>query len=186
MKNNKLSVSTIIIALAILILLSVLFALCGCQKQINTEDYIRLHIRADSDSNEAQSVKLAVRDEIVGYLSLKSNSVNSRDEMLRFLNAEIPAIEERANIVLKEAGFEYTCKASLKREVFPTKSYGDLTLPEGDYLALILELGSGEGQNWWCVAYPPLCFVATEDTDGDKVEYRSIIAEFFNKLSEKK
>lgn len=175
--------------IAVLFLLAVacvfVFFLVGCKQKFNTEDYIRLHIRADSNEQEAQNVKLKVRDEIVGYLSAKSNEINSREEMLDFLVEQIPEIERRANSILASNGFDYGCKAKIVREDFPKKQYGDLTFPEGNYLALILELGKAEGQNWWCVAYPPLCFVASEETEGDKVEYRSIIADFFNKLSEK-
>ncbi len=168
----------------IISLLSILL-LTACSS-FDTEDYIRIHIRADSDSQEDQTVKLAVRDEIVGYLSVKSNGVNSREEMLTLLENELPNLEMRANNVLHENGFDYKCKASIRRENFPEKSYGDLILPEGNYLSLILELGSGQGQNWWCVAYPTLCFIAAEDTDVETVEYRSIIAEFFNKITENK
>ncbi len=163
-----------------------IIALLTACSTFDTEDYIRIHIRADSDSNADQSVKLAVRDEIVGYLSIKSNGVHSREEMLTLLEKELPNLELRANKVLSENGFDYRCKANIRREDFPERSYGELTLPEGNYLSLILELGSGQGQNWWCVAYPTLCFIASEDTDGDTVEYRSIIADFFNKLTENK
>lgn len=176
----------IIVLLIVLIAVVTAIVLVGCNQKFDTENYIRLHIRADSNDTEAQKVKLAVRDEIVGYLSAKSNDVSSRDEMLAFLQSELPNIEKRADTVLRQNGFDYSCNATIRREDFPEKTYGDLTLPEGNYLALILELGSGNGQNWWCVAYPPLCFVASEDAEGDTVEYRSIIADFFNKLTEKK
>lgn len=179
MNRKKLITFFIIISLLSILLLT------ACSS-FDTEDYIRIHIRADSDREEDQNVKLAVRDEIVGYLSVKSNGVGSREEMLALLENELPNLELHANKVLKEYGFDYKCTASIRREDFPEKSYGELTLPEGNYLSLILELGSGQGQNWWCVAYPTLCFIATEDTDGDTVEYRSIIAEFFNKITENK
>lgn len=169
----------------IVLSLSVVTIMTACSS-FDTEDYIRIHIRADSDSQEDQNVKLAVRDEIVGYLSVKSNGVTSRKEMLTLLENELPNLELHANKVLKEYGFDYKCTATIRREDFPEKSYGELTLPEGNYLSLILELGSGQGQNWWCVAYPTLCFIAAENTDGDTVEYRSIIAEFFNKITENK
>lgn len=180
MKNRKILIITILS----IILLTVLM-LVGCEKQINTEDYIRIHIRADSNEEEAQSVKLLVRDEIVGYLSGKADGVQSREQMLEIIKSELDIIKIKADSVLRQNGFDYTCRVSIRREDFPTKTYGDLTLPEGNYLALIVELGSGEGNNWWCVAYPPLCFVASEDIEGDKVEYRSKIAEFFKNLGRK-
>lgn len=162
------------------------FLLVGCEKQINTEDYIRIHIRADSNDESAQNVKLLVRDELVGYLSGKANGVQTRDQMLLIIQNELENLKARADAVLKENGFDYKARVSVRREDFPEKSYGNLTLPKGNYLALIVELGSGSGNNWWCVAYPPLCFIASEDVDGDKVEYRSKIAEFFKNLGSKK
>ncbi len=181
MKNKKL-----LIALSFLFIVCLTLLTVGCVKQVNTEDYIRLHIRADSNDAFAQAVKLKVRDEIVGFLSVKANTITSKEQMLDYLYNQIPEIEARADKVLAENGLSYHCKAQIRREDFPEKTYGDLTLPEGNYLALILELGSGKGQNWWCVAYPPLCFIASEDTEGDTVEYRSIIADFFRNLTEKK
>ncbi|MBO7390523.1 MAG: stage II sporulation protein R, partial [Clostridia bacterium] len=78
-------------------------------------------------------------------------------------------------------GYDYGCRVRLGRESFPTRTYGDLTLKEGVYDAVIVELGSGEGKNWWCVAYPPLCFIAAEETGKEEVEYRSWIADLFRK-----
>ncbi len=168
-----------------IILLAVLL-LTGCEKEINKEDYIRIHIRADSNEEEAQSVKLLVRDEIVGYLSGKADGINSKEEMLKIIESELETIKVKADAVLRQNGFDYTCRVNIRREDFPTKTYGDLTLPSGNYLSLIIELGSGLGNNWWCVAYPPLCFIASEDVEGDKVEYRSKIAEFFKNLGRNK
>ena len=93
-------------------------------------------------------------------------------------------IEEVANEVLKENGFSYGSKANVERETFPTRVYGEYVLPAGEYSALILRLGSGEGDNWWCVVYPPLCFT------GDRVSYvyrskiKDVIDEFFSKKGE--
>ena len=159
-----------------------LLLFCGCNKTIPHSDYIRFHVRADSNESEAQEVKLKVRDAVVAYLTVEAKGVGSRDEMKRKILENIPKIEEIANGVLKENGFTYLSTARLAVESFPEKSYGDLTLEKGDYEALIIELGSGKGNNWWCVAYPPLCFIAAEDNGTDGVEYRSIIADFFKNL----
>ena len=160
-----------------------LFALCfaGCAKEIPHSEYIRLHVRADSNEQDAQEVKLKVRDAVVSYLTVKANGVSGREEMKTLILSELDEIEEIADAVLTENGKEYRSKAYLAIEDFPEKSYGDLTLESGEYEALILSLGSGEGDNWWCVAYPPLCFIAAEE-GGDGVEYRSLIADFFKNL----
>lgn len=181
MKNKKL-----FLFISISIIIATLLAFTGCGKQINTEDYIRIHIRADSNEEEAQKVKLLVRDEVVGYLSAKADGVKDKNEMLKIIENELETVKIKADKVLKENGFDYTCSVNVRREDFPEKTYGDLTLPAGNYLALIVELGRGKGNNWWCVAYPPLCFIASEEAEGDKVEYRSKIAEFFKNLGSKK
>ena len=82
-----------------------------------------------------------------------------------------------ATQVLKEQGFAYSASAEIKKESFPTRVYGEYTLPAGEYSALIIRLGSGKGDNWWCVVYPPLCFAST-DTD---VIYKSKIQEIIEK-----
>lgn len=160
--------------------LSLLFF--GCAKEIPHKDYIRLHIRADSNDEEAQAVKLKVRDAIVAHLTLLSRGVSSREEMKALILNELPNVERIANDTLKENGYDYSSTAYLGVENFPEKSYGDLTLEEGEYEALIVALGSGKGNNWWCVAYPPLCFIAAEDNGDDEIKYRSVIADFFKNL----
>lgn len=164
--------------------------LCGiaftaCSTRINKEDYIRIHIRADSNEEDAQSVKLLVRDEIVAYLTKEASGVSSKSEMKGLIINKLDYLTELANNVLRQNGFAYTAEATLGKENFPTKSYGELTLPEGEYEALIIKLGKGEGDNWWCVAYPPLCFIASEDKGEDGIEYKSVIKEFFDGLKRK-
>ena len=144
-------------------------------------DYIRIHVRANSDTSEDQSVKLAVRDAIVQYISPLAIGIESKEQMWELLNSKKEEIKKRANDTLVSCGYDYGCRVRLGRESFPTRSYGDLTLEEGVYDAVIVELGSGEGKNWWCVAYPPLCFIAAEETGKEEVEYRSWIADLFRK-----
>ena len=120
----------------------------------------------------------------MAFITPLANGVKSKSEMREVLQKHLPQIETLAEKVLKAQGFSYQATAYLGREDFPQKSYGDLTLDAGIYDALILNLGTGEGANWWCVAYPPLCFIASEDIENsDKVEYKSIIAEWFDKNS---
>ena len=144
-------------------------------------DYIRIHVRANSDSEEDQTVKLAVRDAIVQYFAPLSAGVQSKAEMWRLLKSKKEEIAKVANDTLRSCGYEYDSRIRLGSETFPTKTYGDLTLEAGEYDAVIVELGSGKGKNWWCVAYPPLCFIAAEETGKEEVEYRSWIAELFRK-----
>ena len=92
-------------------------------------------------------------------------------------------ISALATDFLKQNGFDYSAKAKVNNEYFPTRSYETLTLEDGFYDALIVELGSGTGDNWWCVIYPPLCF--SENTNSSDVKYSSIIAELIKRRGEK-
>ncbi len=135
-------------------------------------EFLRIHIRADSNQAEAQAVKYKVRDAVVEYLTPLVADCQTYSEAMVGVRANEREIACVATRVLREEGFSYEAKASLKWERFPTRVYGEYTLPAGEYAALILELGSGEGDNWWCVVYPPLCFASTSD-----VVYKSKILE---------
>ena len=146
-----------------------------------TEEFLRIHIRADSNEEEAQEVKYLVRDSVVEYLTpLVAGATDKRTALQQIENA-LSSIERVATVVLQRNGFSYTAKASLKREEFPTRIYGEYTLPSGVYDSLILELGRGKGDNWWCVVYPPLCFANTPD-----IRYKSLIWEQIEKWRKNK
>lgn len=123
------------------------------------EEIIRLHVVANSDSEEDQQLKLKVKETIVTYLRGEMKDAATVDEARQAIRDNLPEIEEIANEKMKSEGFDYTAKASLGECYFPVKEYGDLTFPAGDYEALRVNLGSGDGKNWWCVMYPSLCFV---------------------------
>lgn len=151
--------------------------LCACRQ--SSDEYLRLHIRANSNATCDQQVKLAVRDAVVAYLTPLANGVTTKRQMQDVVEARLHEVEQIADDVLHQNGYDYRSHAYLSYERFPEKTYGDLTLTEGYYDAVIVELGTGEGDNWWCVAFPPLCFVAAEDTPSDEIVYRSVIAEWF-------
>ena len=138
------------------------------------DEFIRIHIRADSDDGEAQAVKYLVRDAAVEWLSplvAECNSFAEAEKRLRDAEDELSAVGTN---VLAENGLDYKAAAQVRREYFPTRVYGDYTLPSGEYLALVIELGRAQGQNWWCVIYPPLCFAGNSCVP---VRYKSKIAE---------
>ena len=112
---------------------------------------------------------------IVDYLMPLAASCESKEEAMAALKKAIPAIEAVADEVLAENGFSYTAHAEVRREEFPTRVYEDVTLEAGMYDALIVELGTGEGENWWCVLYPPMCF--SGEATGENIVFRSRIAE---------
>lgn len=148
-------------------------------------EFLRVHIRANSDAACDQSVKYAVKDKIVDFLMPVAASCETKREAMDKIGTLIEEIEEVADGVLREHGYLYTAKAKLTREEFPTRVYEDFTLESGVYDALIIELGNAEGANWWCVIYPPLCFAG--EATGANIRYRSaiydIIAGFFSRSS---
>ncbi len=149
-----------------------------------SSDYLRIHIRANSNTQIDQEVKYKVKDEIVKVLTPLLCSVGSKEEAIKVVDENIDLITRTADCVLEENNFSYKSKAGIRSEFFPTRSYGELTLNSDVYDALIIELGNGTGDNWWCVVYPPMCFVPSEG-DGEEVIYKSkileVIKNFFNK-----
>ena len=120
------------------------------------EDTVRLHIRARSDSETDQAVKLTIRDKILEKYAYTPTPC-SKNEVEAMIYARLSEIEDDVNLWLEELGCEYGCEVRLTEEWFETRDYGEYSLPAGMYSSLIIELGGGEGQNWWCVMYPPMC-----------------------------
>jgi len=120
---------------------------------------IRFHVRANSDSTIDQQLKLKVRDGVLKHLESAGISPTSMGESVEYLSANLHIINQVAQSIIYENGFDYNVTTSLEEEEFPEKSYGNVTLPEGRYRSLIIRIGNADGHNWWCVLYPPLCFV---------------------------
>lgn len=139
-------------------------------------EYLRLHVRANSNLMVDQQVKYKVKDAVVQFLTPVVAECTTREKAELLLNQNLDGIERVTDAVLEANGFNYKSKATIREEEFPLRKYGDLTLEEGVYKALIIELGSGEGNNWWCVVYPPLCFTG----DGVGYRYKSKILEIIN------
>ena len=142
-------------------------------------DYLRIHVRANSNDSVDQEVKYKVKDEVVKFVTPYASQCTDKQTAIKIIEGILGDIEDVCDRVLKENGFSYKSRASVRAEEFPTRVYGDLTLESGVYDALIIELGEGVGDNWWCVIYPPLCF-----TSGNgNVQYRSIILDIINKFT---
>lgn len=141
-------------------------------------DYLRIHVRANSNSQTDQSVKYAVKDEVVRFITPYAAQCTDKEKAMEIIAGILPEIEKVCDSVLRANGFTYTSRASVRAEEFPTRVYGDLTLESGLYDALIIELGTGTGDNWWCVIYPPLCFTSGTAS----VQYRSAIMDIINKF----
>ena len=163
----------VFLGLAIIILSAV--GLTLTENNTRTE-YLRIHIRANSNDNIDQSVKYKVKEAVVEYLTPFIADCKTFSDAEHLLTDRLDGIEDVADRVLKENGFSYTSDAGVKNEQFPTRKYGGLVLESGFYDALIINLGSGTGDNWWCVVYPPLCFT---EGNGNYV-YRSKIIDIIN------
>ncbi len=168
------------LSIAIIILSGVGISLYK-QTPVTYTEYLRIHIRADSNEEKAQEVKYKVKDKVVEFLTPYISECDSKEKAQKMLNEKLSEIEKVADKTLKENGFNYTSKAKIKNENFPTRVYDNLTLDSGYYDALIIELGSGKGDNWWCVVYPPLCF----KKGGTGYVYKSKIQEIINKFFSK-
>lgn len=136
-----------------------------------SQNLVRLHVVANSDSSSDQALKLKVRDAIIEFM--KDRLADSKDikETRAIINANLRNIEQVSLKVIKDNNSSYAVKASMGNYPFPTKTYGDIALPAGEYQALKVVIGEGAGANWWCVLFPPLCFIdATHGTIPESVK----------------
>lgn len=124
-----------------------------------SDSVFRLHVIANSDSDEDQALKLKVRDSLLEYMNSLCSSTSSKEEAMRIANEHIDDFTKIAQDVIAQNGYDYSVDVSVGSCDFPTKEYGDVSLPAGTYDALRVKIGSANGHNWWCVMFPPLCFV---------------------------
>ena len=115
------------------------------------------HVLANSDREYDQELKLKVRDAVLEYLRPGMEKCESREEAEEYLAAHIYGINSTAERVINEEGYEYDVKTELSKEHYPVRYYANAAFPEGVYQSLRVTIGKGEGHNWWCVMYPPLC-----------------------------
>lgn len=171
---------------------------------------IRFHVLANSDSVEDQSLKLKVKDEVLKYLAPELEKCTTIEESRQLLKNNDDKIKAIAEKIIKENGYSYKVKSELSKENFPVKTYGPITLPQGNYEAYRILIGNAGGENWWCVMFPPLCFiditkgeVAEEktieqmkevlseeelkylDNDSENIQFKFKIVEIYNKLKKR-
>ena len=157
--NSKVKHALIIlILLCIFILLSAISYVDAVSTNIENSVF-RLHVIANSDSKEDQNLKYKVRDKILEYMNEISKNCNSKEEVIRLANEHKEDFYRIAKQVIVDNGYNYDVNINIGNFDFPTKNYGDISFPAGNYDALRIEIGNASGQNWWCVMFPPLCFV---------------------------
>lgn len=143
---------------------------CGtliADRQTLDEELIRLHVVANSDSEEDQAVKLRVRDAVIESLRSAMEGVADVEEAKAYLQENLPRIQQVANDTLDALGCDCEAVVTLCKETFDTRYYDTFTLPAGVYEALRITIGEGEGHNWWCVVFPTLCVPATSEGFAD-------------------
>ena len=148
-----------------LLLLAAAFYLgtVASDRQALSQNLIRLHVVADSNSAEDQAIKLQVRDAITAKLETVMDELPDLETAKAYLETHLPELEQIANDALRAAGNGCQAVVTLAKEAFPTREYDTFTLPAGIYESLRVTIGSGEGKNWWCVVFPSLCASATTD-----------------------
>ena len=119
----------------------------------------RLHVLANSDSKEDQDLKYLVKDELISYMNTICSNTKTKDEAISIANSHLDKFKEIALNTIKNQGYSYDVSVEIGNFDFPTKSYGNISFPSGYYDALRVKIGDAKGQNWWCVMFPPLCFV---------------------------
>ena len=119
----------------------------------------RLHVIANSDTQEDQSLKYIVRDKLIEYMNTLCQSCSSKEEVIKIAQDNLNSFKQIAENTIREQGYSYPVEVEIGNFEFPTKTYGDISFPAGYYDALRVKIGEAKGKNWWCVMFPPLCFV---------------------------
>lgn len=157
MKNTK-KIFLILILFIIYLLLSA-FSYTNAVSTDLANNVFRLHVIANSNSQEDQELKYVVRDELIAYMNSICKDISSKNDAIRIANENKNEFYNIAKKVILDNGFNYEVNIEIGNFSFPTKTYGDISLPAGFYDALKVEIGKASGKNWWCVMFPSLCFV---------------------------
>jgi len=161
--KKLLKIAFVLLAIYLVFWCGTLFA---DRKALN-DNLIRLHVVANSDSDDDQTLKLKVRDAVVDKLQATMESFSSMEEAKEYLQAHLPELEEFVNQVIRDLGGTDTAKVSVDHEAFDTREYDTFVLPAGNYEALRITIGEGQGKNWWCVVFPSLCVGKTHQEFAD-------------------
>jgi len=144
------------------------------------KEVLRFHVLANSDNDYDQNLKLKVRDSILTKYKTQLENCENVQETKDFFEKNINDVILTAKETIKKEGFNYDVKAFVGKSTFPTKTYGDISFPAGEYEALRIEIGEAKGKNWWCVMFPPLCFVDVSHKEipkESKQELKNILTE---------
>lgn len=170
--------------LLVIVLLGVCSNFVQGAESVDLSNLLRIHIRANSNEILDQNVKYKIKDSFVEFLTPLVADCDTKQKAIDLINKNSSQLKKIADDILKQNNFDYTSNIKISKEQFPTRVYGDYTIPGGIYDAIIVELGTGVGNNWWCVIYPPLCFT-NFSTNSQNIVYRSKIMDIINKFFNK-
>ena len=162
MKNSLKNKLKFTITITLLLLIYISISAISYAQNISSDisnSVFRLHVLANSDSKEDQELKLKVRDTLLNYMNSICSNCKNKDSAISIVKENKEVFEKIARKTIENEGYNYSIKINIGYFNFPTKKYGDISLPAGFYDALRIEIGEAKGHNWWCVMFPPLCFV---------------------------
>lgn len=159
--NKKKIFAEIFIIITLIFLYSLISAFSYANYIVEdiSSNVFRLHVIANSDSSADQNLKYLVKDKLINYMNTICSNISSKDEAIKIATKHINDFQVIAENVVHDNGYDYPINISIGNFIFPTKYYGDISLPAGYYDALRVEIGNASGQNWWCVMFPALCFI---------------------------
>lgn len=160
-KSNLIRIKKISILFILLLLYTCISAysyVYSVSKDLSNNVF-RLHVIANSNSKEDQDLKYKVRDNLINYMNTLCSNCNDKEEVIKIAQANKENFKEIAKNTIISKGFDYDVDVEIGNFSFPTKTYGDISFPSGNYDALRIKIGKAEGKNWWCMLYPSLCFV---------------------------
>jgi len=180
--NIKMKKITIFIAILSAVFAITLIFTYASESEINpSRKVLRLHIIANSDTDYDQQLKYAIRDRIVSETRELFADSNSLSETKQIANDNIEMFCSIVQLEIKQHGFDYNVSVSIGTQAFPATIYGNIMFPAGIYDSLIITIENGNGENWWCVIFPPLCFIDginMEFADNDTIQVRFRLADF--------
>lgn len=157
--NRKFRYSFLLLILLFLYIFVCAFSYVNAVSSDIANSIFRLHVIANSNEKGDQELKLKVRDNVLSYMNKICENVTTKEDAILIANEHIDEFKEIALNTIHDNGYDYSVNIRIGNFSFPTKTYGDISLPSGYYDALRIEIGEAKGQNWWCVMFPPLCFV---------------------------
>ena len=158
-KNSKIGIILILSLLLFLYTITCAFSYVEAVSTDISSSVFRLHVIANSNSDEDQALKYKVRDSLLNYMNNICKDCSSKEEAIIIVTEHQDEFKQVALETIKNEGYSYNVKIEIGNFEFPTKQYGDISLPAGFYDALKVEIGKAKGKNWWCVMFPSLCFV---------------------------